>query len=147
MTVALACSRIVPRSNRLSLNEPTRKPIGHSLLAFSRDCLGAHGCSSARGAVETILWRFDVSQNRKTSLTFGGTQSACRLSDVYRHCGHPRRCAATFARAHSRHPRRIQLPADGGYLCARAPRQSHAPDVDELRNVSCELVSDVFVDV
>ena len=52
-----------------------------------------------------------------------------------------------IARAYPGDSRRIQLPADGGHVCSRPPRQSNSPDVDELRDLSRELVSDLFLDV
>src|SRR5208282_3375454 len=54
---------------------------------------------------------------------------------------------APLAGSYTGNSRRIQLLADGRYFRARPPGKSDSPDVDELRNVSRELVSDLFLDV
>src|SRR6476646_2838236 len=131
----------------LLLNEPSRKPSGHSLLAFSRNCAAADIRHRSSGSVETNDWRKRLLQNRRSSLSPCGTQETCCLLDFFWSRRHPPRRFAVIAPTCAGDSRRIQLPATSGHFCAWPPRQSHSPDVEELRDVSCELVSHLFFDV
>src|SRR5580765_2408482 len=115
----------------LLLNEPSRKPSGHSLLAFSRNCAAADSRHRSPSSVETNDWRERLLQNRRNALSFCGTQETCCFFDVSWSRGYAPRRIAAIADACAGDSRRIQLPASGGHFCTRAPRQSHSPDVEE----------------
>ncbi len=101
------------------------------LLALWKPTIG----SRAFRKIEQVLSRFAELKKLAVGLMFLSV-AVIRLAAL-----------AAIAGAHSGDSRRIQLPADGRHVCPWAPRQSNSPDVDELRNFSRELVSDLFLDV